>query len=93
MLNPPLVIRKVLFSETRGIYLGSGVWSKDQGVTSEVYAVTVADTEEAGCLTARDAHAMPNGLFPDYTLREIHPSVQGTLATALDCANAMLPGW
>jgi len=91
-LHPPLVIRKVLFNEARGIYLGSGVWSRDPGVTANVYATTVADAEEAHCLTARDAYGTGKP-FPDYSLREVHPSIQGTLATAHDCINAMLPGW
>lgn len=81
-LGPPLVVRGVLFSPAKGVYLGDGKWS---------YA-------DPGWATAAPTHARgevdPTQVgTDDATFRECYPDREGNLASRDQVAAAGMPRW
>lgn len=85
-LLPKTVIRYVVFSKKRGIYLGEGYWSADRP----------QKIKGAQTFTEMEADDMIRSLPSDgdYEKRQVNPTcADGITATEEDCVNAFLPRW
>jgi hypothetical protein len=81
--NSPLT-KHVIFSPTRGIYLGGGVWSFDETAHTRNSAPTFDHDVKI------DLHA--TGIY-NAELRMCIPDLPGGMASKDACANTGLPRW
>jgi hypothetical protein len=77
-------MRYVIYSPTRGVYLGGDLWGTDESAKTRASAPTY----EAGTDLTKVREEVP-----DADLRVVFPSAAGRNATPDDCANALLPRW
>lgn len=87
-------IRKVVYSNFRGVFLGlengKVLWSRDKGVEKTRVAPTFLSREEADDFLSV---LLPNQEFdPDVEMREVWPKV-GISATSEECGIAGLGYW
>lgn len=87
--DPALNIRYLYFSETRGVFLGEGVWSYDEAAFKHECAFSYApDTFEA------DKEFLKKKFDVSDVIRvECHPDMTHNLCSVEAAANAGLPRW
>lgn len=78
-------MRFAAWSQTRGTYLGDGVFSNDRGAAAFDSAPTFPHKTHRG-----DVPGYPEDL--DFNLSVVFPD-KGDRATPRACANALLPRW
>jgi hypothetical protein len=75
-------VKIVFYSPSKGVYLGGGVWSKDETAKTK----TSAPTFDKNVMLDED---MPT----DVQKMEVWPSLPGGMASKEDLSNATLPTW
>lgn len=78
--------RHVVYSPTRGVYLGNNDWSRD------------GDPGEPKLFKGRTAPTFAKGLGAETVVKDarlvwVHPTGPNGSATSADCVAKLLPGW
>lgn len=85
----PMPMRYVIYSPTKGIYLGIGKWSKsDPGYSPDCPTFNSVRIRE---ILAENSEMLKN--TPDAESYEIHPDKPGFMASQMAVSNAGLPMW
>lgn len=79
---PPTEIRYVLYSSTRGVYLGKDIWSKDKEAKSIIKAITMAHLK-----------LDRSGQVEDAVAHQCMPDLPDNYASKIRIAESGLPRW
>lgn len=87
------ILHYVIYSPSKGIYLGGGVWSRDEKASSIHFAITYPEGSptNAHFVGAGGENTVP--LPKDYEFRLVNTDVGGGNASKVACAAAGLEQW